>query len=305
MPSQIHQQITNRIIEALKEGKTLPWKMPWVGHPCAGLPTNIVSSRRYSGINILLLQLHQLRLGLKSKFYGTFNQWKNLCAHVKPRPSDVPPGQWGCQITFFKVVKKLERNEHGQEVEVEFPLLRTYTVFSIDQVDAPHLDRYRVGEFSVNPDFCDFEPAEEAIAATGADIRLGGERAFYRRPVPNGDGDFICCPHKQRFPKEHEFYAALLHELAHWSEGRLNWEGSYPEGELRAEMAAAFALAELGVPQSQDLSNTQAYIASWLEAMANDSSYVFRAARQASKAVDYILNFSRTPAPEPEEALVV
>jgi antirestriction protein ArdC len=35
-----------------------------------------------------------------------------------------------------------------------------------------------VGELSVNPHFLGFEPAEKAIAATGADIRLGSEQAF-------------------------------------------------------------------------------------------------------------------------------
>jgi len=306
MPSQqeIRQSITNRIVEALKSGQTPAWRKPWVGHPMAGLPANIISNKRYRGINVLLLQLHQMRFDLKSKFYGTFNQWKGLAAHVKPRPSDVPPGQWGCPIIFFKPVKKIERNEHGEEVEVEYPLLRVYSVFSIDQVEAPHLDRYRVGEFTVNNDFIDFAPAEQAIAAIGADIRLGGERAYYRRPTQNGDGDYICCPEKHRFPEEKEFYAALLHELGHWSEVRLDWKGSYAEGELRAEMAACFALAELGVPQSDDLSNHTAYLASWSEAMQNDPKFIFRASSDASKSVDYLLSFSHQQAEEPEEVLV-
>jgi antirestriction protein ArdC len=147
----------------------------------------------------------------------------------------------------------------------------------------------------ISPEFIDFDPAEQAISATGADIRLGGERAYYHR-----GGDYICCPEKQRFPKEKEYYAALLHELGHWSEIRLDWKGSYAEGELRAEMAACFALAELGVPQSDDLSNSTAYLSSWLTAMRNDPSYVFRAATHASKAVDYLLSFVE----EPEEVMV-
>ena len=177
MPSQfqIRQSITEQIATALKEGKTLPWRNPWVRHPCAGLPTNIVSNRRYSGINVLLLNLHQMRFGLKSKLYGTFNQWMGIAVHVKPRPSDVPPGQWGCQIIFFKPITKTEVNDEGEEQEVAYPILRTYTVFGIDQVEGAHLDRYRVGELSVNPAFIDYEPAEKAIAATGADIRTPAE----------------------------------------------------------------------------------------------------------------------------------
>jgi hypothetical protein len=36
----------------------------------------------------------------------------------------------------------------------------------------------------------------------------------------------------------------------HWSEGRLDWTGNYVEGELRVEIGACDALAELGAPQS-------------------------------------------------------
>ena len=67
---------------------------------------------------------------------------------------------------------------------------------------------------------------------------------------------------------------------------------------LAALGGPAFALTELGVPQSDDLTNTQAYVASWLAAMANDPAYIFRAATQANKAVDFLLSFSRTPEPE-------
>jgi antirestriction protein ArdC len=162
-----------------------------------------------------------------------------------------------------------------------------------------HLDQFRVGEFEVNPDFIDFEPAEEAIAATEADIRLGGEQASYRRPESDGDGDYICCPHKHRFPEEKEYYAAILHELSHWSQVRLDWNGSYAEGELRAEMTACFALSELGVPQSDDLSNSTAYLASWLRAAQNDPKFLFRASSDASKAVDYLLSFSSEPVEDP------
>jgi len=117
---QIREQITNQIVEHLKAGKVVPWRSPWVGHPNAGLPTNIMSNKRYRGINVLLLHLHQLRYGLKSKFYGTFNQWKSIAGRIKPRPSDVPPGQWGCHVIFYKPITKTEQNDRGEEVEVEY-----------------------------------------------------------------------------------------------------------------------------------------------------------------------------------------
>jgi antirestriction protein ArdC len=107
-------------------------------------------------------------------------------------------------------------------------------------------------------------------------------------------------PPKHRFPKEHEYYGVATHELSHWTESRCKWQGSYPEGELRAEIGGAFLLAALGVPQSDDLSNHKAYVANWLEALNKDSRFIFRAASAASKAADFILSFAPQHQPEPD-----
>ncbi len=129
MPSQQHIRITQTILEALKSGNLPPWRKPWVGRANTGLPTNIISNKRYRGINVLLLQLHQMRFGFSSKFYGTLKQWNSIAGRIRPRPSNVPPGQWGCQCVFYKPITKIERNDKGEEVEVQYPLLRTFTVF--------------------------------------------------------------------------------------------------------------------------------------------------------------------------------
>ena len=92
----------------------------------------------------------------------------------------------------------------------------------------------------------------------------------------------------------------------HWSEHRLDWEGNYAEGELRAEIGACYALAELGVPQSDDLTNHHAYLESWLAALQRDPRFIFAASTAASKAADFVLSFSRITEPTdvPDEVLV-
>ena len=69
------------------------------------------------------------------------------------------------------------------------------------------------------------------------------------------------------------------------------------EGELRAEIAAAYMLAELGVPQSSDLSNHQAYLKNWLQALRNDNRFIFKASTAANKAADYRSEFPVSPNP--------
>jgi antirestriction protein ArdC len=297
--TEIRQAITERIIEALESGSLPPWRRPWLGSENSGLPTNVVSKRRYSGVNPILLQMAAMRHGFTSKFWATFKQWQDLDGRIKKRPDDVKPGQWGTNIVFFKPITKTEIDKDtGEEEEIKFGLLKTYCVFNVDQVEGEHLDEFRVTELTPTIKFMDFEPAEEAIMATEAEIKFGGERAFYVRPTPSGNGDYIQLPPK-------EYYATALHELAHWSEVRTNWTGSYAEGELRAEIAACYVLTELGVPHSDDLTNHHAYLENWLKALRNDPKFIFSCATAATRAADFVLSFSRTPAEKPvsEEVL--
>ncbi len=308
MPTQteIRQQITNQIVEALEKGGLPPWRMPWTSHPCGrGLPTNASTGRCYSGVNPLLLQCAAHRFGFRSKFWATFNQWKELGCSVMARPSDVAPGAWGTTAILFKPIVKTETDKKtGEEKERSFPVLRTFTLFNADQVTGA--GRWQVQDGPINDGFLDFAPAEEAIEATGADIRHGGDRACYCRPIDGSNGDFIKLPHKFLFELEQEYYSTALHELAHWTEIRLGWTGSYALGELRAEIASAYTLAELGVPQSDDLTNCQSYLSWWVAALKEDPSCILRISTAASKAADHVLSFSRPreESEEPEAVLV-
>ena len=308
MPSQteIQQQITARILEGLRNG-VVPWRKTWRPDKNSGAPANAISSRCYSGVNPILLDLVSMSRGYTSRFWATYQQWASIGAQVKQRPADCKAGQFGTTIVFYKQVKKT-RIENGEEKTDTFPVLRTFTVFNCDQVEgADHL-RASIDQSPVSfqPDYAS---AREAIAATGADIRYGGDRAFYSRPIgefPNHhDGDFIQMPHPSQFIAPNEFISTNFHELVHWSEVRLGWTGSYALGELIAEIGACYAAAQLGIPCSDDLSNHTAYMASWLKELENDPKAILRSASQASKATEFILGFSRSAEPQPNDLQTV
>ena len=215
----------------------------------------------------------------------------------KQRPADCKPGQWGTQIVFYKQVKKT-KIENGEEKKETFPVLRTYTVFNVDQVDGESVDHLRAStDITSEPFHPDYAAAREAIAATGADIRYGGDRAYYVRPIgtfpDHHDGDYVCLPHPSQYIYPQDFYSTSFHELAHWSEVRLGWTGSYSMGELIAEITACYAAAQLNIPGSDNLDNHTAYLASWLKELENDPRAILRAASQASKATEFIFSFSR------------
>ena len=94
-----------------------------------------------------------------------------------------------------------------------------------------------------------------------------------------------------------------------WLEKQLGWDQknySYSMGELVAEIGACFWCAELGIDTGEFDQNCS-YLKGWLESMANDPKFIFQASAQASKAVDYLLSFSRKPEQieAPEAELVV
>ncbi len=305
---QLRASITNQIIAALESGNLPPWRRPWRLGPNAGFPTNVISRKAYRGINPILLEMAATRHNLTSKWWATFNQWKAMGGKVMPRPTHIPSGQWGTQIVFWSPVVKTERDEEGDEKADRFFIMKTYTVFNVDQVEGAHLDHLRSCTADTSEGIViDYEPAEEAIAATGADIRYGGGKAFY-----SPAGDFIQCPPKATFTEPDEFYETLLHELCHWAEhpDRLNWsrkegENTYAMGELVAEIGACYLARELGVPASDNLTNHVAYLGHWLKAMKSDPKFIFAASAQASRAADFILSFSRQPedVPEPDGEL--
>jgi antirestriction protein ArdC len=302
MPSQneIRAKITNTIVEALKSGKLPPWRRPWAADPAAGFPCNVVSKKGYRGINPLLLYIAAMRHNLTSKWWGTFNQWRDLGGRVMRRPDNVPSGSWGTGIIFWSKTTKVEENDDGEEEEKDIFLLRTYTVFNVDQVEGDHLDHLRVGHSvtATNP-IETYEEADKVIESTKADIRFGGNRAFYNRTQ-----DYIQVPLREQFTAA-EYYETVLHELTHWTEApsRLNWnraDEGYAMGELIAEMGSCYLASELGIPNADNLPNHASYLEHWLRAMQNDHRFIFQASSQASKAADFILSFSQATQPADE-----
>lgn len=284
--NEIRESITSRIVEALKQGK-IPWRRPWTEVPNpAKLPTNLLSKRAYSGINVPLLWLTENERGYPVSYWASFQQWKALGAVVKK-------GEKATQIVFYRQVKKTIERENGETKVESFPVMRTWSVFNVSQVEGEVTEQFKAKPNEGIETFPAFDRTEfdRLVAAVGADIRFGhGLRAAYYRP-PN---DFITMPNENQFVSFPAMAETLLHELAHFSEaeGRTGWTGSYSEGELRAEMASCFLMAALGIPGG-DLTNHAAYVQSWLQALENDPRHIFKASAAASKAADFLLGHIR------------
>ena len=102
-------------------------------------------------------------------------------------------------------------------------------VFNIDQVDAPpELRAKLLPSLAPRPDLTvRLEHVDRFIAATGAEFREGGQRAYYRHRDSKGDGDFIQMPPRNMFtgtttstPTE-SYESTRLHETAHYADVRI------------------------------------------------------------------------------------
>jgi len=79
--NDLRKEITLQIIEAIKSG-VKPWKRPWRASPNAGRPANVTNKRCYTGVNPLIIELHQLRHNLSSRWYATIAGWKAIGCRV-------------------------------------------------------------------------------------------------------------------------------------------------------------------------------------------------------------------------------
>jgi antirestriction protein ArdC len=68
---------------------------------------------------------------------------------------------------------------------------------------------------------------------------------------------------------------------------------SYSKEELIAEMGAAMLVGIAGISQTT-LSNSAAYLQTWIKRLKSDSRLIISAASHAQKAADYILGKTQT-----------
>jgi antirestriction protein ArdC len=289
----LYQEMTDRIIRELEQGR-VPWVQPWGSAKAAlGLPKNAATSRAYSGINVLVLWGAVIEQGFPTQQWLTFRQALTLGGNVRK-------GECGTTIFYadrFTPRAELERvaREGGEPGVV--PFLKRFTVFNAAQCEG--LPEHALGTAPVAPERALVPQAEAVIAATGADVRIGGDKAFYA-PVE----DYIRVPPQPAFFHQIDYYRTCFHELGHWTghASRLNRDQSgrmgsnpYAREELVAEMASAFVCAALGIVPSVRHAD---YLGAWLAVLREDCRAIFRAASQAAKAADFILGKSQDSAPQ-------
>lgn len=288
MARDLYQEVTDRIVEALENGVDGTWRRPWNTARAGdvGTPYNPCGRYFYRGMNVFMLAMSAAAAGWPTVEFATYRQWAAKGAQVRK-------GEKGTLTVFWTKWTPADADdddaEDGKRRGARM-VLKSAHVFNAAQVDG-----YSPAGAPALPEFERHAACEAAIAATGAAIVHGGDRACYIPAI-----DEIRMPVREAFKEPAAYYATTFHELAHWTGAKArcdrNLSGrfgsdAYAAEELVAELAAAFLCGAYGIANEPRPDHAQ-YVASWLRVLKADKRAIFTAASAAQKSADFVRGFS-------------
>jgi antirestriction protein ArdC len=278
-----YRKVTDAIVNAIEQGVG-NWRMPWhTSGRFAFSPINVTSKKPYRGINTVCLWAAAQAKGYERGEWATYQQWQERGAQVRK-------GEKATLVVFWKFANSATETDDGDKTPKSGSRLlftRGYSVFNAAQVDGytPKVDAdipmpERIAH------------AEAFFGGIGADLRHGGNQAFYA-PV----SDHIQMPPFAAFREGIGYYSTLAHEHTHWTApagrcdrqlGKRFGDSAYAAEELIAELGAAFTCAHLGLSTEPREDHAQ-YIQSWLRVLKADARAIFTAASKARQATDWLI----------------
>jgi len=279
----VYARVTDQIINAIEKGVG-NWKMPWhTSGRFASSPINATSRKAYRGINTVCLWAAAESKGYDSGEWATYQQWQERGAQVRK-------GEKSTTVVFWKFANGTAENQDGENENSatgsRLLFTRGYAIFNAAQVDGytPKTENAVAMPERI-------ERAETWFQSIGADLRHGGNRAYY-----SPGSDHIQMPPFAAFVENVSYYSTLAHEHTHWTArsercerqlGKRFGDSAYAAEELIAELGAAFVCAHLGL-STEPREDHAEYIQSWLKVLRADKRAIFTAASKAQQAADYL-----------------
>ncbi len=264
--------------------------MPWhTSGRFAFSPINVASKKPYRGINTVCLWAAAEAKGYERGEWATYQQWQDRGAQVRK-------GEKATLVVFWKFGNdSSESQDDGAESlagRSRLLFTRGYSVFNASQVDG-----YTSATDAETPILERIAHADTFFQNVGADLRHGGNQAFYSPAT-----DHIQMPPFQAFREQVSYYSVLAHEHTHWTAragrcdrelGKRFGDNAYAAEELIAELGAAFTCAHLGLSTEPRADHAQ-YLASWLKVLKADTRAIFTAASKAQQATDWLIQRAAT-----------
>ncbi len=227
----LYAQVTTRIIAEMEAGR-VPWVQPWDGAAATtGLPRNALSGRAYSGINILLLWGAVIERGYSCQGWLTFGQALQAGGAVRKGEQGVTVVYADC---FTPEAERERARETGDEAR-SIAFLKRFTLFNVAQCDG--LPERIATAAPALPEREAIPVAETLIAATRADFRIGGARAYYA-PAE----DYVRVPPQPAFRDQINYYRTALHELTHNAAPRIMPNRRLKDAGFPGSLGSAFGI---------------------------------------------------------------
>jgi len=268
MTTKFDMTAINDKVLSMMETYGTGWMKPWVDIYGGAMPCNAESKRQYTGFNPFIL----MSTPFTSRYWGNFNCWKRLGAHVKS-------GEKSTSVLFWKIING--KDEDGNPKTI--PLMRTIALFNAQQVEGWTEPASTVTLYATQGS----QLVDDLLTRHQVIIDYGGNKAAY---IPSSDR--IICPPAEAFKTEDGYDSTRLHELAHWTGhtsrlDRLDKHTSAEE-ELVAELASLYMCMTLGVSKEIQPDHAQ-YLQAWKERIKDDEWSFYKTSKLATKVTEYLL----------------
>lgn len=240
---------------------------------------NPVSKSLYHGWNVFVLGMHGMANGYENPKYMTYRQAASIGGQVRK-------GEKSVEVIFWKMLV----DKRSKEKDKFIPMLKTYNVFNVSQIDGlpPEMTEIQEGDAQ-----------EMALPQTLVDTYLDREGldvvTTHGTPFYSPMQDHIGMPPLADYASSARYYETIFHEIIHSTghDSRLkrglntdHGAGEYAREELIAEFGSAMLLMQTG--SLDGFENLAAYIKSWWTRIKKDPKDLIVAAGKASRAVEYV-----------------
>lgn len=282
MKFDIYETVRDEIVAMLEKG-VCPWRKPWKA--IGGIPRNY-KGRAYRGANAIILAMHCMANEWQHPVFLTFKQ-------VQECGGKVLKGSKSMLVLFAsKIVPKEYKGREDQcPKEKQKFMMKYYRVFNVAQCEGIKLPESQENDNAEIPTCASIVASMPNVPL----IKHGGNRACY-----SPSSDEVSMPDIKAFDSSEHYYSTLFHELTHATghESRVDRKEAFTDGfgsdpyafeELVAELGASFICGYADIFQTTK-EESASYLNGWLSKLKGDKKFFFRAAAQAQKAADYILN---------------
>ena len=248
-----------------------------------------------SAVDVCNQQSYSTNYGYTSHVWLTWNKYQEL--RKVDKNIRMKEGAKGMPLIFWSIRRVVDEkglpvlDDNGEGIT--YPLFKSYTVFNADCFEGLHLKEENGLILSEKEGLSADEKMDDLLSTYEGhpSIFKDSHEGAYYRPSDHS----LHVPMTRAYFSEAEAFSTFSHELTHSTGKALgrNMKGgfgsqSYSYEELVAECGAAILCAKYGYLQNT-VEQSASYLDGWAKALRDNQDWIYRAMRDAEKAVALIL----------------